>query len=246
MSQHQRTQGYSPSLQSMFSYPAAPPQSSLLFDQVTTTPSTSSLYSNILPTPTYPSLPPPAVERNGQAAARPYMFGPRDRPNTPSAHSNGHTHSPRLAPPSQDARPSPSNDIVAPRIATASSSERKELSSGGLKTVHFPREVLPRFLSIASLNTAKNRETCGLLMGKVKNERYIVTTLLIPRQHSTSDTCTMDEEELVLAFSENRSLITLGWVRKTAVYAGITDGDVLRYILILRNHVRIPYVASLR
>lgn len=41
----------------------------------------------------------------------------------------------------------------------------------------------------------------------------MVTTLLIPKQHSTSDTCTMDEEELVMSFTEERSLITLGWVR---------------------------------
>jgi STAM-binding protein len=39
-----------------------------------------------------------------------------------------------------------------------------------------------------------------------------VTTLLIPKQHGTSDTCTMDGEELVLKFVEERSLITLGWV----------------------------------
>ena len=94
---------------------------------------------------------------------------------------------------------------AAPRIAPASSTEKRELDSRVLKTVQFPRDVLPRFLSIASVNTAKNRETCGLLLGKLKGERYVVTTLLIPRQHSTSDTCTMDEEELVSAFTETRS-----------------------------------------
>ncbi|KAF8909811.1 hypothetical protein CPB84DRAFT_1765566 [Gymnopilus junonius] len=57
-----------------------------------------------------------------------------------------------------------------------------------------------------------NRETCGLLLGKDKGHKYSVTTLLIPKQHSTSDTCTMDEEELVLQFTEERSLITLGWI----------------------------------
>jgi hypothetical protein len=42
--------------------------------------------------------------------------------------------------------------------------------------------------------------------------RYVVSTLLIPKQHATSDTCTMDEEEGVLGFTEERGLITLGWV----------------------------------
>lgn len=82
-----------------------------------------------------------------------------------------------------------------------------------LKSVSFPRDCLPRFLAIAKVNTEMNRETCGLLLGKDKGHKYSVTTLLIPRQHSTSDTCTMDEEELVLKFTEERNLITLGWVR---------------------------------
>jgi len=81
-----------------------------------------------------------------------------------------------------------------------------------LKTVTLPKEVLPRFLAIAKVNTAMNRETCGLLLGKDKGSKFSVTTLLIPKQHSTSDTCTMDEEELVLQFTEERSLITLGWI----------------------------------
>src|SRR5271168_2616759 len=81
-----------------------------------------------------------------------------------------------------------------------------------LKGVSLPRECLPRFLAIAKVNTEMNKETCGLLLGKDKGHKYSVTTLLIPKQTSTSDTCTMLEEELVLQFTEERSLITLGWV----------------------------------
>ncbi|EIM87188.1 Mov34-domain-containing protein [Stereum hirsutum FP-91666 SS1] len=81
-----------------------------------------------------------------------------------------------------------------------------------LKHVNFPRDCLNRFLSIAAVNTSMNRETCGLLLGKDKGSKFVVTTLLVPKQHSTSDTCTMDEEELVMMFTEERSLITLGWI----------------------------------
>ncbi|KAJ6501335.1 hypothetical protein DFH09DRAFT_1202673, partial [Mycena vulgaris] len=42
--------------------------------------------------------------------------------------------------------------------------------------------------------------------------RFAVETLLIPKQHATSDTCTMDEEKGVLEFTEERGLITLGWI----------------------------------
>ena len=81
-----------------------------------------------------------------------------------------------------------------------------------LKSVSLPRECLPRFLAIAKVNTEMNKETCGLLLGKDRGHKYSVTTLLIPKQTSTSDTCTMLEEELVLQFTEERNLITLGWV----------------------------------
>ena len=81
-----------------------------------------------------------------------------------------------------------------------------------LKTVSFPLNCLNRFISIALINTARNRETCGLLLGTEEGGRYVVTTLLIPEQHATRDTCTIDDEELVMQFTEMRSLITLGWV----------------------------------
>ncbi|KAJ6618026.1 hypothetical protein B0H10DRAFT_1690108, partial [Mycena sp. CBHHK59/15] len=82
-----------------------------------------------------------------------------------------------------------------------------------LRTVVLPRATLPRFLAIASANTARNLETCGLLLGReVVRARYVVSTLLVPKQHATSDTCTMDEEEGVLGFTEARGLITLGWI----------------------------------
>jgi STAM-binding protein len=84
-----------------------------------------------------------------------------------------------------------------------------------LKTVSFPRDCMNWFTSIASINTVKNKETCGLLLGKEKGGRYVVTTLLIPKQHATSDTCAIDEEELVTQATEERSLITLGWVRRS-------------------------------
>ena len=57
-----------------------------------------------------------------------------------------------------------------------------------------------------------NKETCGLLLGKDEGHKYSVTTLLIPKQTSTSDTCTMLVEEMVLRFIEERNLTALGWV----------------------------------
>ena len=81
-----------------------------------------------------------------------------------------------------------------------------------LRIVKVPQNILPRFLAVAAVNTARNRETCGLLMGREFGNEYKILTLLIPKQHATSDTCTMDEEELVSEFTEKRNMLTLGWV----------------------------------
>jgi STAM-binding protein len=108
-----------------------------------------------------------------------------------------------------------------------------------LKVVTLPRECLPRFLAIARVNTEMNKETCGLLLGKDKGHKYSVTTLLIPKQTSTSDTCTMLEEELVLQFTEERNLITLGWVSLLRIISLGYDLRFFfrRYIRTLHNHV---------
>ncbi|KAJ7088886.1 hypothetical protein B0H15DRAFT_780457 [Mycena belliarum] len=108
--------------------------------------------------------------------------------------------------------------LAATRAAAArTEAERIERENSGgpprLRTVVLPHATLPRFLAIASANSARNLETCGLLLGRENTRtRYVVETLLIPKQHATSDTCTMDEEEGVLGFTEGRGLITLGWI----------------------------------
>ncbi|EAU83758.2 hypothetical protein CC1G_07493 [Coprinopsis cinerea okayama7 len=193
MSPHQQKQGYYPSLNSMFMpEPSNNATPSLLFDS-------NGLYpQNMLPShaqpynQSRPPLPPPPPNQNQY----PNYPGPtRPPPPVPTA-------------PPTATQPQPSEPD---RISRERS---REPGSGRppLKQVNFPRECLPRFLAIAKANTMNNKETCGLLLGKDKGHKYVVTTLLIPKQHSTSDTCTMDEEQLVLEFTEERSLITLGWI----------------------------------
>ncbi|KAH9974434.1 hypothetical protein BGW80DRAFT_1304054 [Lactifluus volemus] len=153
MSQHQISQGYHPSLDSMFHRPSHTSHSGLLFQ----TPEPASH-----PQPNYYQHPLP---KKSQPVHASYATGPSIR-----------------------RPPLPPKELVAPAPGRVDPIARE------LKTVIFPRE------------------TCGLLLGKDYGRRFVVTTLLIPKQHSTSDTCAMDEEELVMQFTEERSLITLGWV----------------------------------
>jgi STAM-binding protein len=189
MSQHQMKQGYVPSLHSMFQ--GVPqdnaPISSLLFQDGSGPGSSGIVLGGIgglynNPPPQQP-IPTSAYEQQTQRRQSPIPPAPPPGSNTIAVDQTRIT-------------PASSGDVVA----------------RDLKTVYLPRESLPRFLNVAAVNTARNRETCGLLLGKDKKSRFVVTTLLIPKQHSTSDTCTMDEEELVMSFTEERSLITLGWV----------------------------------
>ncbi|KAI0725958.1 hypothetical protein C8Q72DRAFT_561912 [Fomitopsis betulina] len=183
MSQHQLKQGYVPSLQSMFTESnPAPPPAN----------DSSLLFFDSKPPISDSVIPPPPPISNGHgrqgSSAIMYPQATRHRGPSPVR---------------------PSQGASASRIVQSTSTDSRVRE---LKTVRLPRSCLPRFLSIARVNTLHNRETCGLLLGKDKGSKYVVTTLLIPRQHSTSDTCTMDEEELVLQFTEERNLFTLGWI----------------------------------
>ena len=191
MSQHQMKQGYVPSLHSMFQ--GAPPDNGPI--------SSGSLLLQDGP---------------GSGHTGPGLGGAGGLYNNPlpqqsmpiNAYEQQTQRGQGPVPPPPVHGPS-TGAVDQTRITTAASGD---VVPRDLKTVYLPRESLPRFLNVAAVNTARNRETCGLLLGKDKKSRFVVTTLLIPKQHSTSDTCTMDEEELVMNFTEERSLITLGWV----------------------------------
>lgn len=215
MSQHQLKQGYVPSLASMFastSISQAPDSSLLLLNAK---PQSNGLYSNILPSRSTPApvIPPyPTHMPVPESHQSPVTYGHSSSHSQSYSNQRGPSpngvRAPQLPPPPQH-RPSASSSSA--RIVPGSS---KDAQVGELRTIKLPRECLPKFLSIARVNTLQNRETCGLLLGKDKGTKYVVTTLLIPKQHSTSDTCMMDEEELVLQFTEERHLITLGWVSR--------------------------------
>ncbi|TFK64654.1 Mov34-domain-containing protein [Pluteus cervinus] len=254
MSQHQKRQGYQPSLHSMFaSGPGGPltnnnynmPSLLLFGAENKGIPPSQGLYStDNLPHPSMPLPQPPTSYPYGPGPSLPHPPPQHSSSYPPPQHSQiqqqAYPGPTRPAPPVPAPPPPPppstststtstsnsTTSITSTSNTTSSSSSATTLSrsdseriirkpndpSPTLKTVTLPRECLARFLAIAKVNTEMNRETCGLLLGKDRGNKFGVTTLLIPKQHSTSDTCTMDEEELVLQFTEERSLITLGWI----------------------------------
>ena len=177
MSQHQKTQGYYPSLNSIFTEERSVTSGGLLFDSGSAPTQSRQQQPYLKPQPPLPStsIPPPP---------------------------------PPPPPPVQPPTHAPADRIIRP----SSPSYPSQAMPPHLKTVSVPKDCLHRFLAIARPNTDMNKETCGLLLGRDKGHKFVVTCLLIPKQHATSDTCTMDEEEGVMMFTEGRGLITLGWI----------------------------------
>lgn len=61
-------------------------------------------------------------------------------------------------------------------------------------------------------NTRQNLETCGVLAGKLSHDIFNITTLIIPKQTSTSDTVAMLNEEEIFEIQDSKELLTLGWI----------------------------------
>lgn len=47
---------------------------------------------------------------------------------------------------------------------------------------------------------------------KKKNNELFVTSLLIPNQEGTSDTCITKDEEAIFDYQDKNGLLTLGWI----------------------------------
>ncbi|KAK4051125.1 hypothetical protein OIO90_004866 [Microbotryomycetes sp. JL221] len=81
-----------------------------------------------------------------------------------------------------------------------------------LRNVIVPSDLVPSFVGLASDNTKRGIETCGLLMGTLSRNTFTISHLLIPQQEGTPDTCTTTHEEEQFQFQDERDLMTLGWI----------------------------------
>ncbi|KAJ1655486.1 hypothetical protein IWQ61_004776 [Dispira simplex] len=96
---------------------------------------------------------------------------------------------------------------------TVPGSSRATTESGEpLRKIHVPFDLLGKFLFKARKNTERNLETCGILCGYLSHDEFYLTTLLIPKQTATSDTCTTTNEEEIVEYQIEKDLITLGWI----------------------------------
>ncbi|XLS85732.1 hypothetical protein HN51_035898 [Arachis hypogaea] len=105
--------------------------------------------------------------------------------------------------------------------------------------LHISTAMMDTFMKFAKSNTKKNLETCGILAGLLKNRKFYITALIIPKQEATSSSvrtrsqnfweiiiiiiiviiiiimieqCQATNEEEIFEAQDKRSLFPLGWI----------------------------------
>ncbi|KAB2066841.1 hypothetical protein ES319_A09G186000v1 [Gossypium barbadense] len=78
--------------------------------------------------------------------------------------------------------------------------------------LHIATTMMESFMKLAKSNTDRNLETCGVLAGSLKNRKFYVTALIIPKQESTSNSCQTTNEEEIFEVQDKKSLFPLGWI----------------------------------
>ncbi|CAO2832148.1 unnamed protein product [Amaranthus hypochondriacus] len=102
--------------------------------------------------------------------------------------------------------------VADPRPGPAKPSEDGIQNPNSYQHLHIPVRMMEDFLRLAQQNTTKNLETCGVLAGSLKNRVFHITTLIIPKQESTSDSCQTLNEEEIFDVQDKASLFPLGWI----------------------------------
>lgn len=78
--------------------------------------------------------------------------------------------------------------------------------------LHISTTMMDTFMKLARSNTVKSLETCGVLAGSLKNRKFRVTALIIPKQESTANSCQTTNEEEIFEVQDKQSLFPLGWI----------------------------------
>ena len=105
-----------------------------------------------------------------------------------------------------------------PCLADSSSSQDQPPAKRQMSVfdgVTIPFDLAGTFHELAKRNTSKGIETCGILLGYQQfNSSILVTTVVVPEQTGTRDTCETlpGAEEKILAYALTNELVCLGWI----------------------------------
>jgi STAM-binding protein len=112
----------------------------------------------------------------------------------------------------QDLVPALCPEVREPECMIENSLPDESLRSESPLELHIATSMMDTFMRLAKSNTKKNLETCGILAGSLKNRKFYITALIIPKQESTSDSCQATNEEEIFEVQDKQSLFPLGWI----------------------------------
>jgi len=81
-----------------------------------------------------------------------------------------------------------------------------------LRKVIIPQSLVEKFVLVAKKNTDLNVETLAILAGRLGQNAFTITHLLVPKQRGTADSCEMYNEEEVSVVQDKNDLIIIGWI----------------------------------
>ncbi|XP_023633656.1 LOW QUALITY PROTEIN: AMSH-like ubiquitin thioesterase 3 [Capsella rubella] len=113
------------------------------------------------------------------ATEDPFQFVGMRQPSPPPVLAQVHQERAQICP----------SKVADPRPGPAISALEGKEGSNTYQHLHVPVRIMDDFLRLARSNTERNLETCGILAGSLKNRVFHITTLIIPKQESTSDSC---------------------------------------------------------
>ncbi|KAF7644388.1 hypothetical protein LDENG_00222790 [Lucifuga dentata] len=112
-----------------------------------------------------------------------------------------------------------------------------------LRQVVIPRDLTYRFLLLADSNTARGIETCGVLCGRLTQNEFLLTHVVVPKQSAGPDFCDMENVEELFSFQDQQNLLTLGWIHthptQTAFLSSVDLHTHCSYQLMLPEAVAI-------
>ncbi|XP_043696305.1 AMSH-like ubiquitin thioesterase 1 [Telopea speciosissima] len=126
----------------------------------------------------------------------------------------------------QDLSPTTSPQIPESGCAIENSFQDELARSKSPLELHISTTMMENFMRLAKSNTQRNLETCGVLAGSLKNRKFYITALIIPKQESTSDSCQTTNEEEIFDVQDKQSLFPLGWI-----HVSINDNYCLFFTL---------------
>ncbi|KAJ4917529.1 AMSH-like ubiquitin thioesterase 1 [Raphanus sativus] len=112
----------------------------------------------------------------------------------------------------QDLAPGSCHEVIEAECKIDNPLPDESLRSESPLELHIATTMMDTFLRLAKSNTKKNLETCGILAGSLKNRKFYITALIIPKQESTSDSCQATNEEEIFEVQDKQSLFPLGWI----------------------------------